>query len=505
MVEELQACQKAGGTGLISAFPDGGEQIERAVRGERFEGVPWYTLHKILAGLRDAHVLTGNGTALQVMTGLADWAWKVTAPMSEEAFQTMLRREHGGMNEVLADLYSLTGEDRYLALARKFCDRALLNPLAAGEDTLDGLHANTQIPKVIGFQRLFELTGEEEYRDAALFFWERVVTHRSFATGGHGDVEHFFPADDFPRHLESAKTMETCCTYNMLRLTRMLFGTAPSAALADYYELALYNGILASQDPDSGWNTYFQPTRPGYLKLYHTPIDSFWCCTGSGMENHAKYGDSIYFRGEETLFVNLFIPSILNWKERQITVRQATRFPEDGLTRLEVTAETPTSFTMFLRYPSWAGEAQVTVNGAPVPVSASPGSFISVAREWHSGDTVELRLAMGLRAEPLPGAPNRVAFLYGPVVLAGRLGTDGLYTGADILRNERTYGMILDVPVEVPRLAATPEGAVQAIHQVEDAEPLTFRTRGIGRPREVTLIPYFRLHHERYNLYWEVE
>jgi len=504
IVSELERCQNATGSGLVCAFPDGPEQLENAVEGRRFVGVPWYTMHKIFAGLRDAWVLAGNERARDVLVRLGDWAWNVTAPMAEEAFQRMLRREHGGMNEVLADLHVLTGDDRYLVLAQRFSDRALLEPLAAGRDTLDGLHSNTQIPKVIGFHRLYEITGEPDYLAAATFFWEAVAGRRSFVTGGHGDVEHFFPPTEFSQHLASAKTMETCCTHNMLRLTRKLFGTEPRASYADHYELALYNGILASQDPESGWNTYFQATRPGYLKLYHTPIDSFWCCTGSGLENHAKYGDSIYFHGPDTLYVNLCIPSVLTWEEKGLVIRQTTGFPEEAGTRLEVTDGPPTEAILNLRYPSWSRDVVVKVNGEGWPVSSGPGSYIAVSREWRTGDVVEMELPMGLRTESLPGEPRRVAFLYGPIVLAGRLGREGLYPGADILRNERTSGMILDVPVEVPVLSGEPEAILGSLRPVEGAEPLTFETAGIGRPRDVTLIPYYRLHHERYNLYWEV-
>jgi DUF1680 family protein len=503
IVAELQACQAAGGTGLVSAFPDGSEQLERAVRGQRFVGVPWYTMHKILAGLRDAHVLAGNAAALDVLVGLCDWTWDTTAHMSPEDFETMLRREHGGMNEVLADAYVLTGDDRYLTLARRFSHQALLRPLADGRDTLDGLHSNTQIPKVVGFHRLYELTGEEHYLAAAAFFWDAVVHNRSFVTGGNGDVEHFFPPDEFPEHVHSAKTNETCCSYNMLRLTRMLFGTGPTAEYGDYYERALYNTILASQDPDTGWNTYFQATRPGYLKLYHTPIDSFWCCTGTGMENHAKYGDSIYFHAEDAVYVNLFIPSELVWEERDVTIRQTTRFPDQDTTRLDITTASPTRFTLHIRYPAWAGPAEVAVNGRAAGVDQEPGSYIALDRDWRTGDRVDVRLPMSLRTEALPGEPDRVAFLYGPIVLAGRLGREGLYPGADILRNERTSGMILDVPVEVPELVGDPETVLASIRPVP-GDPLTFDTLGIGRPRDVTLIPYHRLHHERYNLYWKL-
>ncbi|NJD10337.1 MAG: glycosyl hydrolase, partial [Gemmatimonadetes bacterium] len=503
IVSELKACQDAGGTGLVCAFPDGAQQLENAVRSERFVGVPWYTMHKVCAGLRDAYQYAGNATARTVLLGLSEWALRTTAPLTDEQFQRMLAREHGGMNEVLADVHALTGDARFLTLAQRFSHRALLDPLVAGTDPLDGLHANTQIPKVVGFHRLYQLTGDPQYLRAAHFFWHTIVPARSFVTGGHGDLEHFFPVREFPQRLQSAKTMETCCTYNMLRLTRMLFAGEPSPEYADYYELALLNGILASQDPDTGWNTYFQPTRPGYLKLYHTPVDSFWCCTGSGLENHAKYADSIYFEGDDALYVNLFIASEVQWRAKGITLRQTTSFPESEATRLAITAEQPVRTTLHVRVPGWAEGAALTVNGRPWQGTVAPRSFVALEREWRSGDVVELTLPMRLRTAPLPGDPARVAFVYGPVVLAGRLGRAGLFPGADILRNERTTGDILNVPVTVPTLAGTAESVRAHVRKEPDA-PLSFRTDGIGRPQDVALIPYYRLHHERYNIYWQL-
>jgi DUF1680 family protein len=503
VVAELRECQEAGRSGLVCAFPDGEKSLRAVVDAKRFVGVPWYTMHKIYAGLRDAHLFAGSRAALGVLVKLSDWAVAFTRGLSDEQFQRMLGWEHGGMNEVLADVYALTGEKRFLTLAERFCHRALLDPLAEGRDTLDGLHSNTQIPKVIGFNRLYELTGRGDYGAASRFFWRTVVGRRSFATGGNGDLEHFFPPAEFLKRLPSAKTMETCCSHNMLRLTRGLFALEPSAAYADYYERALYNSILASQDPDSGMMTYFQPTRPGYLKLYCTPTDSFWCCTGSGMENHAKYGDSIYFRGDDALYVNLFIPSALSWKEKGLTLTQTTRFPEHDRTRLRLNVRRPSRLTLNVRHPSWCDAATVFVNGRRHTTSRRPGGYVALNRTWRDGDTVEVHLPMTLRTEPLPGNPGVVAFLYGPVVLAGRLGRQGLTPGADIIVNERTYGDVLDDKVEVPVLVGD---AREVVKQVKPSagEALTFHTSGIGRPRDVTLVPYYRIAHERYNLYWKL-
>lgn len=503
VVAELRECQESGGSGLVCAFPDGEKSLRAVLDAKRFVGVPWYTMHKISAGLRDAHLFTGSRAALDVLVKLSDWAVAFTRGLSDEQFQRMLGWEHGGMNEVLADVYALTGEKRFLTLAERFCHRALLEPLARSRDTLDGLHSNTQIPKVIGFNRLYELTGRGDYGAASRFFWRTVVERRTFATGGNGDFEHFFPPAEFLKHLSSAKTMETCCSHNMLRLTRSLFALEPSAAYADHYERALYNSILASQDPDSGMMTYFQPTRPGYLKLYCTPTDSFWCCTGSGMENHAKYGDSIYFRGQGGLYVNLFIPSALSWKEKGLTLTQTTRFPEHDRTRLRLNVRRPSRLTLNVRHPSWCDAVRVSVNGRRHTTSGRPGGYVALNRTWRDGDTVEVHLPMTLRAEPLPGSPEVVAFLYGPVVLAGRLGRQGLTPGADIIVNERTYGDVLDEKVEVPVLAGDAKQVVSRI-KPSAGEALTFRTTGIGRPRDVTLIPYYRIAHERYNLYWKL-
>ncbi len=505
LVDELKACQDAAGSGLVCAFPDNDESLLGAVAGREYPGVPWYTMHKIFAGLRDASTLAGNQRALEVLVqphrlGLEVDGAALRGRVPANAGSRTRRHERSARRRS-----ALTGDDGALKLARRFCHRALLDPLVRGVDPLDGLHGNTQIPKVVGFARIYELTGEPDYLAAARFFWDRVANHRSFVTGGHGDVEHFFPPAEFSKHLDSAKTNETCGSHNMLRLTRMLQAQAPDdARYGDFYERTIYNAILASQDPQSGWNTYFQAVRPGYLKLYHTPEDSFWCCTGTGMENHAKYGDSIYFRGVNDLYVNLFIPSELSWAEKRVQVRQTTRFPDSDVTRLEIESVDPVRFTLRLRSPSWSDGATVTVNGEPVEAHATSGGSIALDREWRSGDHVEVRFSMSVRGVELPGEPNRVAFLHGPVVLAGRLGTAGLYPGADILRNERTSGQILNTPVEVPELPGPVASAAAAIRRVDGGQALAFKTSGIGQTGDVELIPYFRLHHERYNLYWRI-
>lgn len=507
IVAELRACQMARGDGLVTAFPDGAKPLEDAMAGRPWNGVPWYTLHKIFAGLRDAHLYAESPEALPALVALSEWTWNVTREMTDAAMQRMLDTEHGGMTEVLADVSVLAREPKYLALARRFAHRKVLDPFADGRDVLDGLHSNTQIPKFVGYQRVHELDGSAEYGDAARHFWETVATRRAFATGGNGDNEHFFPVNEFARHLGSAKTMETCCTHNMLRLTRALHAEAPSIAYADYYERALYNGILASQDPVSGMNTYFQATRPGYVRLYHTPEESFWCCTGTAMENHAKYGDSIYSRNADGLFVNLFIPSTVTWRERGLTLTQTTRFPDADTTRLSVDVRRPTRTTIYVRRPGWCDSMTVTVNGGPVRGEVNAAGYVPVTREWRRGDVVEVRLPMSLRAVPLPGAPEYVAFACGPIVLAGRFGAEGLTPAQQIIKNERESGNMLNAQVGVPTLVA-PRGLggdlAQYVRPVPN-ESLTFETVGLGRPRDIRLAPFHRLSNERYNLYWRVE
>jgi DUF1680 family protein len=504
IVSELRECQRTRGGGLVCAFPDGAAPLENSLRGKPFAGVPWYTMHKVLAGLRDAHIHAASPDALPVLVRLVDWIDTAARDVPDAQFQRMLDREHGGMSEVLADVHVLTSEPKYLALAERFTHRALLEPLAAGRDTLDGLHSNTQIPKAIGFARLHELTANTDYRNASTFFWHTVVERRSFATGGNGDVEHFFPPTQFAQHLQSAKTMETCCTHNLLRLTRALFTSEPSVAYADYYERALYNGILASQDPQSGMMTYFQATRPGYVKLYCTPTDSFWCCTGSGMENHAKYGDSIYFHDGRSLYVNLFIPSELDWAAKNLQLTQRTTFPDEAATVLAIRAKRPTRLTLKIRQPSWCAAPVVSINGQRQSLEGAPGRYIELDRTWRDGDFVEVSLPMQLHLAPLPGAPDVVALMYGPLVLAGRLGTEGITPGSDLIVNERTSGEMLNRPMELPRLAMSAADLRWKV-KPHDTSPLTFVTRALDPDREVELVPFHRIAHERYTLYWRVE
>ncbi len=503
VVAQLAAIQEAlarrGNAGYLSAFPE--ELFDRVERRQRV-WAPYYTLHKIMAGLLDVHRWCANTQALDVLRRMAEWVKLRLDRLTDAERQAMLETEFGGMNEVLADLYGVTGDPEHLRLARLFDHRAVFDPLARGEDALDGLHANTQIPKAIGAARLYELTGEARYHDIATFFWERVAKHRSYANGGHSDGEAFFPVEDFRRHL-GADSSETCNTYNMLKLTRHLFEWAPSAERMDFYERGLVNHILASQDPATGGVIYYCPLKPGAFKTYSKPDASFWCCVGTGMESHAKYADTIYFHDETSLYVNLFVASELTWKGKGLGVRQETRFPEQDTTELTFTTSSPVRLALKVRHPAWA-QAGITVdvNGRREVARTEPGSYVTVDREWRNGDLVRVRLPMSLRLEALPGDASTVALLYGPVLLAGDLGREGL---TDAVRYGPSAPPLRRVaPVEVPALAAVEPRKLLAAVKPVVGQPLTFRTEGLGHPRDVTLIPFYRASDQRYTVYWKL-
>lgn len=499
VVSELHACHAAAPGRLVCAFPDGETQLRNCLSGKPVAGVPWYTMHKIMAGLRDAHQYVGNADALAILAGIADWIDEAARPVDEAQFQKMLDLEHGGMNEVLADLHVLTGEARYLRLAERFSHRMLLDPLADGRDTLDGQHANTQIPKVVGFARLHGLTGRTEYQQAARYFWKNVVEQRSYATGGHGDEEKFFPPKQAGERLGSVQTMETCCTYNMLRLTHALFITSPAAGYADYYERALLNGILASQDPDSGMVTYFQATRPNYRKHYCKPEQSFWCCTGTGMENHAKHGAAIYFHDNSVLYVNLYIASDLRWAGQGLRLRQTTLFPEQGATRLALEMQRPKEFAVRLRHPGWCQRLTVRLNGRVVIESDQSARYVEIKRTWHDGDVLEVEMPMHLHWAPLPGKPDVAAIMYGPLVLAARLGRDGYTPGSDVVAGNG-FGMKIKEKYELPSLRLNGAGIDAVVRR--SGRRLVFRLDGPGQGYE--LVPFHRIAHDNYNLYWAV-
>lgn len=514
MVSELAACQRAGTDGYVGGIPNGRTLWHRIAtaphdaQGFSLNGawVPWYNLHKLYAGLRDAWLLAGNEEARDVLVRLADWSDQLLAGLSDEQMQRMLGTEHGGMNEVLADVHAITGDPKYLRLAQRFSHRAILDPLLQGEDQLTGLHANTQIPKAIGFARIAELGGDPNWRDAAQFFWETVAARRSLAFGGNSEREHFNPIDDYSAVVESREGPETCNTYNMLRLTERLFRSEPAARFADFYERALYNHILSSQHPEHGGFVYFTPIRPRHYRVYSQPGTSFWCCVGTGIENHGKYGAFIYAEAKDVLFVNLFVASELNWRARGVRVRQDTSFPDESRTRLTVATPRPQRFALRIRHPGWvAGELGIRINGQAQTASTSASGYVEFAREWSDGDRVEVDLPMRTTLEQLPDGSEYAAVLRGPIVLAARTGTEdlaGLLAGPGRMAHIAPGGFLpLDrAPMLVGDIAAMPA----KIRPVA-GRPMTFTAAELVQPesaRALELVPFYRVHDARYVMYW---
>ncbi len=488
IVDEMAACQAAHGDGYVTGIPRGREIFAEVAAGEiRSQGfdlnggwVPWYTTHKLLAGLRDAYLCCDLEPARAVLIKLADYCWSVIDDLDDDQMQRMLACEHGGMNEVAADLYALTGEQRYLHMARKFYHKAVLEPLARGEDKLAFLHANTQVPKLIGLARLYEVTGEPRDAATARFFWDRVVHHYSYVNGGNSYNEHFGAPDKQVGTLHD--TTETCNTYNMLKLTRHLFMWEPRAELMDFYERALLNHILAHQHPETGMFVYKGFLDPLTQKHFSTPFDSFWCCVGTGMENHVKYGESIYFHTADALYVNLFISSRLKWKEQGLTLTQETDWPFGGRVKLALELVEPRELTLNLRIPAWGtGDIVLRINGDRAEVDALPGAYVALKRQWRSGDEVTLELPMKLHVEAMPDDESKLAVFYGPTLLAALLDA-----GAD----------------EVPALVAEREELLEHIEPVS-GKPLHFSTRDVGRPRDVELIPLFQIADQRYSVYFD--
>jgi len=501
IVAELARCQAAAPAagfheGFLAAFP---ESFLDRVESRKDVWAPWYTLHKIMAGLFDAYALADDPQALEVLKKMADWVRFRVDHLTPEQMQASLQTEFGGMNEVLANLYGVTGDPTHLRLARAFDQAAVFDPLARGEDKLDGLHANTQIPKMIGAAREYELTGEARYRTIAGTFWDRVALHRSYVIGGDSDREFFFPVAEFARHL-SPETTETCNTYNMLKLTRHLFAWQADARTMDFYERGLYNHILASQDPALGTCVYLMSLEPGHFKTYATPENSFWCCVGTGMENHAKYGDTIFAHAGDALFVNLFIAAEVTWRDRGIRLRQETAFPAEDRTRLVWSCGAPVELALRIRHPDWAqGALAVTVNGAPQAVASAPGSYFELRRTWRDGDRVEVQLPMALHVEKLPGTEDTVALLYGPLVLAGKLGNADMPSPYAANQLDQARFPNPAVPVFV-----SPDADWLGRVETVSRESLLFRTRGLARPHDVLLAPFYTIHHERYTVYWRV-
>ena len=518
MISELQLCADANaknhpewGKGYVGGMPNS-ERIWSTFKKGDFSvyfgsWAPFYNLHKMYAGLRDAWLYCDNEQAKSLFLGFCDWAIDLTKGLSDAQMERMLDNEHGGMNEVLADAYAISGgQKKYLDVAKRFSHRRLLTPMLQRQDRLDNMHANTQVPKAVGFERISELsTDDETYHDAAQFFWDIVTGQRSLAFGGNSRREHFPSKDACMDFINDIDGPETCNTNNMLKLTEGLHRRNPEARFADYYELATFNHILSSQHPEHGGYVYFTPARPRHYRNYSAPNEAMWCCVGTGMENHGKYGQFIYTRKGDHLFVNLYAASELNWKERGIVVRQETGFPYAQTSRITI-AKGKGLFTLQVRYPGWVkpGEFQVKVNGQPVDLVTGPSSYVPITRKWKKGDVVDIEFPMHNSIKYLPNEPQYIALMHGPILLGMKTGTEDM---AHLIADDSRFGQYASgkkLPIDQAPILINNhiEDIANQLKPIE-GKPLhfTLSTR-MENPIRQEIQPFFEIHDSRYMMYW---
>lgn len=466
---------------------------------------PFYNLHKMYAGLRDAWLYCGNEQAKSLFLQFCNWAVDITSHLSDKQMERMLGNEHGGMNEVLADAYAITHEQKYLDCAKRFSHKRLFTPMSQRQDCLDNMHANTQVPKVIGFERISELSGNEDYHAASSFFWDIVTGERSLAFGGNSRREHFPAKDACMDFINDIDGPESCNTNNMLKLTEDLHRRNPEARYADYYELATFNHILSTQHPEHGGYVYFTPARPRHYRNYSAPNEAMWCCVGTGMENHGKYGQFIYTHVGDALFVNLYAASQLDWKERGITLRQETAFPYSENSTVTI-AEGKGTFNLMVRYPGWVhpGEFKVSVNGKPVDIITGPSSYVSIHRKWKKGDAVNIHFPMHSSLRYLPNEPQYVALMHGPILLGMKTGTESM---ASLIADDSRFGQYAGGPKQpidkAPILINNDIASIPSQLTPVSGKPLhfTLSTR-MENKIEGELQPFFEIHDSRYMMYW---
>jgi hypothetical protein len=505
IVAGMAECQaKLAAGGYVSAFPE--TEFNRLEMGQKV-WAPFYTLHKLMAGLLDMHEHTGNAQALAVAIGLAGWVDKWSAARSEDRMQDILNEEFGGIAESLYNLAAVTGDDRWGRAGDRFQKKMFLRPLLERHDELRQLHANTHMPQVIAAARRYELTGDSRFRVIPEFFWETVVESRTFAPGGSGTMERWVT---YANHLawemkSSSEHQECCCAYNMMKLTRQMYAWQPQMRYVEYYERNLLNHRLGTIEPETGHTTYFLSMAPAAWKTIGTEDQTFWCCNGTALEEFAKLQNSIYFHDGDSLYVNLFVASALNWEERGVRLRQETVFPKEPRTRLTILASNGSKWTMRLRVPAWTTEeARVLVNGraldfAPqLDMAPQPGAYVNLTRVWAVGDHVELEMPMRLTREVLGDDPSTQAFVYGPLVLAGQFPKGELSFD---LMHKNEDPKVKEAPLAVPALAAKGDNLEQWIVPV-DGQAMTFRAQGTGG-EQVTLKP-LNESWQRFAVYFQV-
>lgn len=493
IISELSRCQKARKTGYVGAIPNEDSIFARVSRGQiRSSGFdlnggwsPWYTVHKVFAGLLDVHQYLKSREALNIAEGLADWTYNTINHLPDSSLQKMLRCEYGGMNESLAQLYAITGNKKYLGLSYKFYDDFVMEPLAKRIDPLPGKHSNTNVPKAIGSALQYELTGNRRDSTIAAFFWEVMTSKHTYVIGGNSNYEYCGEEGKLNDRL-SDNTCETCNTYNMLKLTRHLNSWAPGSHFMDFYERALYNHILASQNPETGMMCYFVPLRMGTRKQFSDSFNTFTCCVGSGMENHSKYQEQIYSKDASSIWVNLFIPSTVTWKEKGVIMKMETTFPDNEMIYLGFENSKPVDINIRIRKPFWQqGDPQVFVNGMKIETRVDETGYYTISGEFSKSDKITLKAPMHLYSEAMPDNPNRVAFKFGPLVLAGVLGKempDPVYGTPVLLTSVREPASIL---------------------QQDRTVINSFTTSQVGRPFDITLRPFYQVYDEYYSVYWD--
>lgn len=516
MISELEECAEAynrnhpeWGKGYVGGFPGSAKLWSTFKKGDfgTYFGswAPFYNLHKMYAGLRDAWLYCGNEKAKSLFLGFCDWTIDLTAGLSDEQMEHMLGNEHGGMNEVLADAYAITKDEKYLECAKRFSHKRLFTPMSQRQDCLDNMHANTQVPKVIGFERISELSGNEIYHTASAYFWDVVTGRRSLAFGGNSRREHFPSNDACTDFINDIDGPESCNTNNMLKLTENLHRRNPEARFADYYELATFNHILSTQHPEHGGYVYFTPARPRHYRNYSAPNEAMWCCVGTGMENHGKYGQFIYSKKGDALYVNLFVASELNWKEKGIKLRQETGFPYSESSKITLT-EGKGKFTMLVRYPGWVkpGEFSVTVNGEQVPLISGPSSYVAIDRKWKKNDVIELTFPMHNSVKYLPNVPQYIALMHGPIMLGMKTGTEDM---AHLIADDSRFGQYASGKKlstdQAPILINNDIESIANQLQPIPGKPLHFTlTTRMENPIHNELQPFFEIHDSRYMMYW---
>ena len=512
IVDELALCQKHAKTGSVFNGTEFAEAFEKMRNGQfnyRLVGPEFplvnngnyfYGVHKNIAGLRDAYLLADNKKAKEVLVKYVDWINNLVNTIPAEKFQEVLYVEHGGMAEVIADVYGITGNPVYAALAEKFVQHKIADPVAQGIDGLYPQHANSRIPQFVGYERMYELMGKDagSEGEAALKFWDIVIKDHTLVNGGNSEYERFGPAGKISERIGMSSS-ETCNTYNMLKLSHELYGRTGNTKYLDFYERALYNHILASID-NEGMFCYYVSTKPGWFKTFSTPFNSNWCCVGTGMENPGKYEQDIYAHDNDNIYVNLFISSKVNWKERGFVLKQQTSFPQSNTIYLDV-LNSPDETGIKIRRPSWLAEpAQISVNGKIQLISVDNG-YLTIQKKVKKGDKLRIILPMSLRVEETPDNPEIGAILYGPVLLGGELGKKGI-ENADQHANDmwdlKNNSELKDIPV----LVGDKQHPANWISKRKD-KPLTFYLHSVDN-RKITLSPFYTLNTQRYSIYWDL-